>query len=394
MRLIKWITNRKDIIQMELSQCREMIDKLNDEMLRLFIKRMDVAKDVAEYKMQNGLPILNKARERDILHDMTVKAGKEYESYVKVLYSVVMDLSRSYQSKLLNCKNDIAEGIKNALKTSVKTLPKNATVACQGVEGAYSQIAADKLFGIEKITYFKTFDEVFRAVKDGTCDYGVLPIENSTYGTVVEVYDLMKRYSFSIVSAKKVPIRHTLLACKGAELDGITEVVSHPQALGQCSEFLASHPNIKVTNAANTAISAETVARSGRKDIAAIASGACAELYDLDVLSLDIQNATVNTTRFICISKDQMILPGATKMSIMLTLPHTPGALYNTLARFTAEGLNLTKLESRPIAGTDFEAQLYFDFEASPYDDGVLSLLDTLSRDCESFSFLGAYPES
>lgn len=379
---------------MDLGQCRKEIDKLNDEILELFIKRMEISGEVAEYKKNNSLPILNRARERDILHDMTVKAGKKYENYVKVLYSVLLDLSRSYQSALMSGDTSVSDAVTKALESSPKLLPTNSEVACQGTEGAYSQMAADKLFGIEKITYYKTFEDVFKSVRDGECAYGVLPIENSTHGTVVEVYDLMKKYSFQIVRAVKIPIRHALLAPEGVELKDIREVVSHTQAIGQCSDFLAAHPHIKVTAGANTALSAEFAAKSGRKDIAAIASSACAELYGLKIISRDIQNAAINTTRFICISKEACIFPGANKISIMLTLPHTPGSLYNTLAKFTAQGLNLTKLESRPIAGTDFEAQFYFDFEGSPYDKNVLSLLDALSRECESFSFLGAYSEN
>ncbi len=379
---------------MDLGECRKEIDQINNEMLELFIKRMEISKAVAEYKLENSLPILNHARERDILHDMTVKAGEKYGNYVKVLYSVLLDLSRSYQSALMSGSTSVSDAITGTLESSPKLLPKNTEVACQGTEGAYSQIAADKLFGLEKIKYYKTFEDVFKAVRDGVCSYGVLPIENSTYGTVVEVYDLMKKYSFQIVRAVRLPIRHALLAPNGVRLEDIREVISHPQALGQCGEFFSSHPDIKVTTGVNTALSAEYVAGSGRRDIAAIASPECAELYGLTVLSKDIQNAAINTTRFICISKDACIFPGANKISIMLTLPHTPGSLYNTLAKFTAQGLNLTKLESRPIAGTDFEAQFYFDFEASPYDKNVLALLDDLSRDCESFSFLGAYSEN
>lgn len=379
---------------MELGQCRKEIDKINDEILELFIKRMEISKSVAEYKLKNSLPILNRAREREILHDMTVKAGETYENYVKVLYSVLLDLSRSYQGTIMSGSTEISGAVLTALETSPKMFPKNAEVACQGTEGAYSQIAADILFGLEKITYYKTFEDVFKSVRDGKCRYGVLPIENSTYGTVIEVYDLMKKYSFQIVRAVKVPIRHALLAPHGVKTEDIREVISHTQAIGQCSDFLAVHPEIKVTAGTNTALSAEFVAKSGRNDVAAIASPACAELYGLDILSKDIQNAAINTTRFICISKDACIFPGANKMSIMLTLPHTPGSLYNTLAKFTAQGLNLTKLESRPIAGTDFDAQFYFDFEASPYDKKVLSLLDALSKECESFSFLGAYSEN
>lgn len=378
---------------MDLKECRNEIDKINNEMLTLFLKRMEISKSVAEYKAEHGLPILNHAREREILCEMTGKAGEELESYVKTFYSVLMDLSRSYQSTILGKKNAIQKKVTAALESSPKVFPNRALVACQGTEGAYSQIAADKLFGMQKIRYYKTFEDVFTAVRDKECEYGVLPIENSTYGTVIDVYDLMKKYSFNIVRALKIPIKHALLVKEGTQLEDIKEVYSHPQAIGQCSDFFRANPGIKATECANTAVAAKMITESDRTDVAAIASSACAELYGLKKLVDGLQNASYNFTRFICITSNDYIFPGANKMSLMLTLPHTPGALYNTLAKFTAEGLNLTKLESRPIAGSDFEAQFYFDFEGTPYDKRVLNMLDALSCECESFTFLGSYLE-
>lgn len=378
---------------MDLKECRQEIDKINNEMLSLFLRRMEVSRSVAEYKAEHNLPILNHAREREILGEMTEKAGDEFENYVKTFYSVIMDLSRSYQSTILGKKDAVQKKVTAALENSPKVFPKRALVACQGTEGAYSQIAADKFFGMEKIRYYKTFEDVFVAVRDKECEYGVLPIENSTYGTVIDVYDLMKKYSFNIVRALKLPIKHALLVKEGTRLEDIREVFSHPQAIGQCSDFFRANPNIKATECANTAVAAKMITESDRNDVAAIASSACAELYGLKKLIDGVQNASYNFTRFICITSNDYIFPGANKMSLMLTLPHTPGALYNTLAKFTAEGLNLTKLESRPIAGSDFEAQFYFDFEGTPYDKRVLNMLDALSCECESFNFLGSYLE-
>ncbi|MBR2473425.1 MAG: bifunctional chorismate mutase/prephenate dehydratase [Clostridia bacterium] len=378
---------------MDLKECRAEIDKINNEMLKLFIRRMNASRLVAEYKAEHGLPILNHAREREILGEMTEKAGAEFENYVKTFYSVLMDLSRSYQSTVLGRNTEISEKVKAALSASPKVFPSRAAVACQGTEGAYSQIAADKLFGMQRIQYFKTFEDVFVAVRDNVCEYGILPIENSTYGTVIDVYDLMKKYKFNIVRALKLPIKHSLLVADGVKLEDIREVYSHPQAIGQCSEFFRANPNIKPVECANTAVAAKLIKESGRNDVAAIASSSCAELYGLTRLIDGVQNASYNFTRFICISNHNYIFPGSNKISIMLTLPHTPGALYNTLAKFTAEGLNLTKLESRPIVGSDFEAQFYFDFEGAPYDDRVLNMLDALSGECESFEFLGSYLE-
>ena len=378
---------------MDLKECRQEIDKINAEMLRLFVKRMEISEEVAKNKAEKGLPIFNNAREREILGDMTAASPEIFENYVKTFFTVLMDLSKSYQRTVLNDTDNIEKKIKSAIDSTPKIFPKRAVVACQGTEGAYSQIAADRLFGMEKIIYYKSFEDVFKAVRDKKCDFGVLPIENSTYGTVIDVYDLMKKYRFSIVRSQRLKITHKLLAKKGTLLSDIKEVYSHPQALGQCSNFFAANPKIKAVPFTNTALAAETVKNSADNSLAAIASSSCAELYGLDIISDEIQNSGNNQTRFICISSEDYIFPGADKISIILSLPHTPGALYNTLAKFAAIGLNLTKIESRPIEGSDFEAQFYFDFEASPYDEKILKMLDALSRDCENFVFLGSYRE-
>ena len=376
---------------MDLTECRKKIDEINDEMLRLFLQRMEVCRSVAEYKMANGLPILNHAREREIIYEMTGKAGDEFADYVKVYYNVIMDLSRAYQGKIINHEGALAERIKSCRVD--EDFPRRATVACQGVEGAYSQIACEKLFDTVNIKYYGSFRQVFEAVRDGECEFGLLPIENSTHGTVAEVYDLMSDFSFSISRSIKLRVDHCLLAKKGTKLEDIKKVVSHSQALGQCGNFFNAHPEITAEARPNTAVSAKEVALSATGDMAAIASPACAELYGLEVIATGIQNHPHNYTRFICISRDSVIYPGAEKISLMVTLPNTPGSLYNVLSKFNAVGLNLTKLESRPIEGSDFDVSFYFDFEGSPFDPAVLSLLEELNGSCIKFIFLGAYSE-
>lgn len=384
---------------MDIKKCREEIDKMNREMAELFCRRMDMAAEVAAYKKEHGMPVFDRARERDILADMTALSGDKYRYYTKTFFTVMMDLSKAYQTSILTLSHDgdeencISSKIKEAEALTPTLFPDGGLIACQGVEGAYSQKACDKLFSLPKIRYCKTFGEVFAAVESGECDFGILPIENSTYGTVNEVYDLMQRFNFSIVRSLKLKIEHNLLALPGATLEGIRDVYSHQQALGQCSRFFEAHPDIRLHICANTAMAAKTVAEMKDPSVAAISSADCASLYSLRALPCDIQNTAYNYTRFICITKGMSIYPGANKISLMLTLPHEPGSLYNTLSKFTAQGLNLTKLESRPIEGSDFEARFYFDFEASPDEDRVKVLLDDLERTCDSFTFLGGYLE-
>ncbi|MGN0710174.1 MAG: bifunctional chorismate mutase/prephenate dehydratase [Anaerovoracaceae bacterium] len=379
---------------MSLNNIREEIDNIDKQLVDLFVKRMDMAKKVAEEKKAAGSPVLNVQREREILTRVSEQAGEELDGYVRLLYNTIFDISRSHQNRIIHKDSPIKEKIEAALKNTPAMFPSKATVACQGVEGAYSQLAAEKLFAVPSIMYFQNFESVFNAVAKGLCRYGILPIENSSHGSVGEVYDLMKHYNFHIAKCIKLRISHKLLAKPGTKLEDITEIVSHEQALGQCADFIKSLKGVKITVCENTAVAAETVAASGRNDIAAISSADCARLYGLSVIRDDIQISDNNYTRFICISKDLEIYPGANKISLMLSLPHRPMSLYNMLARFSTLGLNLTKLESRPIPGSDFEFMFYFDMEASVVSSDVVSLLGELSDQPELFVFLGNYIEN
>lgn len=379
---------------MDLTECRKNIDRIDDEILKLFLERMNIAASVAEYKQKNNMPTLQKSRERDILQRMSQNAGEEMEDYSRILFSTLMDLSKSYQNKKIGEKCGVLkEKITKALDETPKIFPQNGIVACQGIEGANSQIACDKLFKSANILYVKTFEGVFNAVEKGLCQYGILPIENSIHGTVNAVYDLMRNYNFSIAKCIKLKISHTLLAKKGTKLSDIKEIISHEQALGQCSEFLKKYPDIKVTVCENTAIAAKTVSDSERCDIAAISSPDCAGYYGLSILNDAISNSDNNYTRFICISKNLEIYPGADKVSIIMNIPHTPGSLYSIISKFAAAGLNLTKLESRPIPGKDFEFAFYFELDASVYSDDAIKVLDELASGDGKLAFLGCYSQ-
>ena len=378
-------------MDLDLNALRARIDDINHRMVQLFVERMNVSMDIAKYKLENGLPVLDKERERAILNRMALEAGEPFEDYTQVLFRTLFELSRSYQSGLMANENALTGRIEEALKNTPTLFPRRAVVACQGVEGAYSQQACDKLFPHAEIVYVQSFEGVFQAVEQGLCRYGVLPIENSSFGSVGAVYDLMKRHKFSIVRGTRLRIVHTLLCKKGESIEGIREVFSHEQAIGQCGEFLKAHPKIKVTVCANTAMAAKMVAESDRDDVAAISSRQCAELYGLQILSEGIQDNDNNFTRFICISRGLEIYPGASKISLMMTLPHSPGSLSGMLSRFSMLGINLTKLESRPIPGKDFEFMFYFDLEASACAEPVLKLLCELQNNPGTFVFLGNY---
>lgn len=378
---------------MDLNELRGQIDNIDDQLVELFTKRMNIAASIGDYKKENNLPVFVPAREREKLKDVAEKAGPEMANYTRVLYSMLFELSRSYQSKRNDSLSPLYQQIHNAIENTPKLFPAAPMVACQGVEGAYAQIACEKMIQNPFIMYFKNFEGVFTAIEQGLCQYGILPIENSTAGSVKKVYDLMIHHKFSIVRTFRLKIDHNLLANPGATLSSIKEIYSHEQAINQCSGFLAKLPGVKVIPVENTATAAELVASSGRTDVAAISSRSCMELYNLICLESSIQDEGNNRTRFICISKNLEVYPGSDKTSIMMILNHRPGALYRVLARLYALGINVTKLESRPIPDRDFEFMFYFDLETSIYSDEFVQLICELDELSEEFTYLGSYSE-
>ena len=378
-----------------MESVRNEINEIDDELVKLFVRRMNASERMAEVKRGTSAPVQDPARERSILAKVANAVGPDLENEARLMFTTLMSMSRGRQRAELAGESAFTKSIKEATSATPSSFPSSASVACPGVEGSYSQQAACRLVNFPTILYFKGFDDVFSAVEKGMCDYGILPIENSAVGSVTAVYDLMAKHNFKIVRAVKLRIRHVLLAPRGTKLEDVKEISSHPHAIAQCSEFLHTLPGIRAVPATNTAAAAAAIATSGRKDVAVIASRECAELYGLEVIKEDISNTASNYTRFICISKKNEIYPDAGKFSVMMSLNHRPGALTDVLVKFAATGVNLTKLESRPVPGSDFEFRFIFDFEATPQDPRVVKMLSGFSTDpeIEHFTFLGAYSE-
>lgn len=376
-----------------LTSLRTEIDVADKDLIDAFTRRMDVAARIAECKKAGGIGVNDPGRERKKMADITSSVDEEMRSYTQVLYSLLFELSRSYQEKLTMDESDLYKEIKAAIDANYTAFPTSARVACQGVEGAYSQLACEKLFKVPDIMYFASFENVFSAIENGLCTYGILPLENSTAGSVNKVYDLMMEHNFKIVRSVRLKVDHSLLAVKGADLKGIKEIFSHEQAVNQSTEFLKSLGDVKITYCENTAAAAKMVAESGRTDMAALSSHSCAELYGLSCLAPCVQDKGNNFTRFICISKDLEIYPGADKTSLMMTISHKPGSLYKVLSRFYALGINLLKLESRPLPDRNFEFMFYFDLETSIYSEEYAQLISEIGSLCEDFRYLGSYSE-
>lgn len=378
---------------MKLDDYRADIDRIDRELVEKLEERMHVAEKIAVYKKEHDLPITDELRERALLDKITDMSSPDMALYNRMLWGTLMDMSKDHQRKATQGDSKLVKTIKETLETTPKVFPAQAVVACQGVEGAYSQAACDKLFKMPKIMYMKNFKGVFAAINQGLCQYGILPVENSSAGSVNQVYDLMMEYNFHIVRSIRLRIDHNLLAKKGVKKENIREIVSHEQAIAQCEDYLKQFPMAKITVLENTAEAAKMVAESGRDDIAAISSYSCGKLYGLEFIEEAIQDNDNNYTRFICISKNLEIYPGANKTSLMLVVDHKPGSLYNVLSRFYALGINLVKLESRPLPEREFEFMFYFDIEAEVYAEEFARMMNQLEEMSREFRYLGSYSE-
>lgn len=378
---------------MDLSDYRKQIDEIDDELVKLFSRRMETAANIAQCKRDMGKAVMDAKREREKLLDLVGKCPEKFKDYTASLYSLIFELSRSYQHRILCTGSELTAQIQSAIENTPSLFPTNATVACQGVEGAYSQLACEKLFRLPGIFYFSNFDAVFSAIEKGLCQYGVIPLENSTAGSVNKVYDLMMRHNFRIVRSVRLKVDHNLLVKPGTKLSDIKEIYSHEQAINQCAGYLQKFSGVKIIPCENTAVAAKYVAQSEAGDVAALSSRSCMKLYGLECLESSVQDMGNNFTRFICISKNLEIYPGADRTSLMMVLPHTPGSLYKVLSRFYALGINLNKLESRPLPERNFEFMFYFDLDTSVYSPQFIQLMGEMETISEEFSYLGSYSE-
>ncbi len=379
----------------DLSECRAEIDKIDAELLSLLEKRIRVAENVAKYKLANNMKVFDDVRERAVLKKIGERSPEDVREKLVGTYDGIMNMSKLHQYELKSkfsprrrfFETAIAEGKK------IPSTFEGVKVGAQGVDGAFSAKAAREMFCGAEVVFYKSWDEIFSALKSGEIEYGVLPVENSTYGSVTDVYRLIMDNDAYIFASHKLPVEHCLLAKKGADISHIKEILSHPQAIGQCSEYLKDK-GIKATNTTNTAFAAETVSHSVRSDLGAIASAECAELYGLDVLARGIQNEKMNTTRFAAISRELYIGESAQKISIQFSLIHREGTLARILGYFSALGLNLTKIESRPIPKRPFEYRFHLDFDGTMRDEHTFNLICALSDELSDFRFIGNYLEN
>ena len=365
---------------MNLNEIRTEIDQMDKALLDLFQKRMNLCRQVAAYKKENHMPIFQESREQEILQKMENLAQDDMKASARGFFTVIMDISKQLQQQIISADETAPVFIQPDFDAAKK-------VGCQGCPGANSETAVRTFFPDREPYYYPSFHEVFEAVEAGEITYGVLPIYNSTAGSVTQTYDLMGKYNFFITAMNQVEVANCLAVRKGTKLSDITRVYSHPQALSQCSDFIKKH-HLRMKDYDNTATAAKMVAES-EQPIAAICSERCAILNGLEILESRISNVLPNYTRFICITKDMEVSPDADVISVMLTLPNVPGSLSKLLMKFFLQNIDLVKIENRPIRDGSFDVVFYIDFKGNLRDRSIALFLTELCKSCKEFKLLG-----
>lgn len=374
----------------DLQELRKQIDQIDQEMVRLFEARMDVCRQVAEYKIANGKKVLDRSRELEKLDTLGGMAHNDFNRHgIRELFQQIMAMSRKLQYQLLE-----KEGVSGSLPfTRIDHIDrKHYRVVYQGVEGAYQHQAALEYFGKDvNVFHMDTWKGCMEAIKEGMADYAVLPIENSSAGEVNDIYDLLGEYENYIVGEQIIKIQHALLGVPGTKLEDIRTVFSHPQALMQCAGYLNRHPQWKQISLSNTAVAAEKAAQDGDKSQAAIAGEITAKLYGLEILEMPVNDCRFNSTRFIIVTNRKMYEKDARKVSICFELPHVSGSLYNILSHIIYNDLNMCKIESRPIPERNWEYHFFVDFEGNLDDGAVKNAIRGIAEEAVNFKILGNY---
>ena len=373
-----------------LEELRVRLDEIDDQIVNLYEQRMEICAHVGEYKIQTGKKVLDRQREKEKLENVAGKASNPFNKKgVTELYEQLMSMSRKLQYEQL-----VKAGALGRLPfIQVDSLDADqARVVFPGTEGAYSEVAMKRYFGENcNSFYVRTFREAMEAIEDGAADFAVLPIENSTAGAVDEMYDLLVEFENYIVGETVIPIRHTLSGLPGASLKDVKTVYSKGVALMQATHFLDAHSSWQRINVANTAIAAKKVVEDQDPSQAAVCSAYGAKVHGLQVLVDNINDNEHNSTRFIVVTNQKIFLKHASKISICLEVSHESGSLYRVLSHFIYNDLNMTKIESRPIEGRDWEYRFFIDFEGNMADGAVKNAIRGLREECRNLRILGNY---
>lgn len=362
----------------DLDKLRKEIDCVDKQIIEAFEKRMKIVENVALYKKENNLPILNKNREEGVIKENCRNIKNiNLKHYAEEFIKELMEISREYQYNIINADNNDTGKLK---------------VGVLGIPGSFSEQALYDYFGNNVIAcYTNDFENIFMNMKNDEINFGILPIENSSTGAISEVYDLLNKYNFYIVGEKYEKIEHCLMGVKGSKIEDIKEVYSHAQGLGQCRDFLKKFPYLKLKPYSSTAKSAELVKKSNDKSKAAIGSNKASIVYDLDILAENININKNNTTRFVVIGKNIDVHSNCSKVSIIFSTAHKSGSLFNVLKHFAQDNINLLKIESRPMKDRPFEYYFYVDFEGNIGDKKIESALSMIAKNCYYLKIIGNY---
>lgn len=383
---------------MNLSECRNEIDKIDKELVELFEKRMNVAINVAKYKIENNIPIFNGAREAEVIEkNINRLNNKEYSKLTEKFFTHLMELSRSLQADIIDKNNKKNNNIIGLIEENISTNEnkrdlKNIKIGYQGVKGSFSEEAMIKYFGENHTTTdYEEFEDVFVALKNNEIDYGILPIENSSTGAITTVYDLLVQYGLYIVGEECIKIDQNLIGVKGSKLEDIKEIYSHPQGFEQSSEFLSKQNNLKLIPFHNTAISAKYISEINDKSKAAIASLRAAKIYGLDVIQKEINDKDNNHTKFVIVGRKLESSKECNKITVVFSLDDKAGTLYNLLRHFAENNINMIKIESRPSKNEPWQYLLYVDFEGNIENEGVKKAIKLIEEKSEYFKLIGCY---
>lgn len=374
----------------ELSELRGELDLIDRQLVELYQQRLEVCKLVAEYKIAKGKMVLDRDREAQKIQSLTALAADEFnEKAIRELFEQIMSVSRKLQYRMLS---EQGRNLRLPFDGVDALGKKDIRVVFQGAPGSYSQEALEAYFGRETDSFaVDTFRQAMCALEEGSADYGILPIENSTAGIVSEIYDLLVEFEHYIVGEQVLQIEHCLLGLPGSKEEEIETVFSHPQSLMQSDGFLRGHPQWKQVSLLNNAFAARKVKEDGRRDQAAIASRRAGEIYGLEVLKQGVNQTENNCTRFIIVTNRKIFLDKASKISLCFEIPHESGSLYHILSHFIYNNLNLTKIESRPIRERSFEYRFFIDFDGNLKDSGVKNALRGLREETTNMKILGNY---
>lgn len=375
---------------MDLQKIRNEIDEIDAQIVELYEKRMDECRKVAEYKIETGKKVFDKAREEEKIKKVKSLTNNDFNCHgIEELFEQIMSMSRKLQYQLLTEKGSL--GKLPFIKVDQLDTSK-ARVVFQGAEGAYSQLAMMKYFGDDVNSFHvDTFRDAMSAIEEGSADFAVLPIENSTAGIVSEIYDLLVEFENYIVGEQIIQIEHCLLGLPDSSVDEIRRVYSHPQSLMQSARFLEQHSSWQQIGMKNNAFAASKIVEDGDRTQAAIASEHAANVYGLKVLLKGINYSDTNSTRFIIVSNQKVFQKDAGKISICFEVPHQSGSLYHILSHFIYNNLNMTKIESRPIEDRNWEYRFFIDFEGNLADSAVKNALRGLREEARNMKILGNY---